>query len=241
MPIKTGLNLSTRSPTVSRFTLTHIVAPLVAGLAVLAAVALFDVDRRLLLYFYEPVRQVFPLRDNWILEQLIHRGGKYAVLVFWLTLVVGYVFSPRKRRILLFLILSIGLSTAAISLLKQVTNRHCPYELREYGGDVVQTTWLARSDHARGRCFPGGHASAGFALMALYFVWYGSNRRLALVALSVSAMIGLVFGSARMMQGAHFLSHNLWSALLCWLIAAGLYRATFAEHTNFPPEHLKRA
>lgn len=225
----------------SRFTLTHIVAPLVAGLAAIMAVALFDVDRRLLAYFYDPVRQVFPLRDNWILEQLIHRGGKYAVLVFWLTLVVGYVFSRPKRRILLFLILSIGLSTAAVSLLKQVTNRHCPYELREYGGEVVQTTWLARSDHARGRCFPGGHASAGFALMALYFVWYGSNRGLALLAWSFSVVIGLVFGSARMIQGAHFLSHNLWSALLCWLIAASLYRVMFRDHTNFPSEPLKRA
>jgi membrane-associated PAP2 superfamily phosphatase len=37
-----------------------------------------------------------------------------------------------------------------------------------------------------------------------------------------------------MMQGAHFLSHNMWTAVFCWLIGLGsyylvLYRRGLAE------------
>jgi membrane-associated PAP2 superfamily phosphatase len=30
----------------------------------------------------------------------------------------------------------------------------------------------------------------------------------------------MVFSAIRMAQGAHFLSHNLWAAAICWFIAA---------------------
>jgi len=38
-------------------------------------------------------------------------------------------------------------------------------------------------------------------------------------------MAGLALGMVRVAQGAHFLSHNLWSALVCWLVILALYVA----------------
>ncbi|MNG21006.1 hypothetical protein D3C85_1661820 [compost metagenome] len=32
-----------------------------------------------------------------------------------------------------------------------------------------------------------------------------------------------MFSIGRMMQGAHFFSHNLWTAVFCWLICLGSY------------------
>lgn len=32
-------------------------------------------------------------------------------------------------------------------------------------------------------------------------------------------MLGLTFGITQQLRGAHFLSHDLWSAALCWAIA----------------------
>jgi len=32
-----------------------------------------------------------------------------------------------------------------------------------------------------------------------------------------------LFGLARIAQGAHFLSHNLWSGLVCWLVILAIY------------------
>jgi membrane-associated PAP2 superfamily phosphatase len=36
---------------------------------------------------------------------------------------------------------------------------------------------------------------------------------------------GLALGMVRVAQGAHFFSHNLWSALVCWLVILALYLA----------------
>lgn len=219
----------------ARFALTHLLLPSAVVLLALTLIAWLDVDHRLLAYFYDPLQANFPLRENWLLEQVIHRGGKNAVVVFWLGLVATYMLRSKNRRLLLFLILSIALATLSVSALKRVTNRHCPYDLFEYGGNVEQAKWLHVANAPAGHCFPGGHASAGFSLMALYFVWYRSNRKRAWIALISAAALGLVFGSARMIQGAHFLSHNLWSGLICWLIAAGLYQFMFLRRRNFSP------
>ncbi|MNP75189.1 hypothetical protein D3C76_1722040 [compost metagenome] len=35
--------------------------------------------------------------------------------------------------------------------------------------------------------------------------------------------LGSVFSIGRMMQGAHFFSHNVWTAIFCWLICLGSY------------------
>jgi membrane-associated PAP2 superfamily phosphatase len=76
---------------------------------------------------------------------------------------------------------------------------------------------------ARGRCFPGGHASAGFALMAFYFAWRDTDATLARWFLGVALVAGMVMGWTQMMRGAHFLSHNIWSAWVVWMYLAVLY------------------
>ena len=80
------------------------------------------------------------------------------------------------------------------------------------------------TDHP-GRCWPGGHAAAGFTLFALYFVWRDRNPRLARAGFVFALTLGTVFSISRMLQGAHFFSHNLWTALFCWLICLGSYYA----------------
>jgi membrane-associated PAP2 superfamily phosphatase len=35
----------------------------------------------------------------------------------------------------------------------------------------------------------------------------------------------MAFGMVRVAQGAHFISHNLWSALVCWLVIFAIYLA----------------
>ena len=34
---------------------------------------------------------------------------------------------------------------------------------------------------------------------------------------------GLLFGLAQQLRGAHFMSHTLWSAWVCWMMAWTLY------------------
>ena len=42
--------------------------------------------------------------------------------------------------------------------------------------------------------------------------------------LATAITLGITLSVSRMLQGAHFLSHNLWTALIDWLVCATLYR-----------------
>lgn len=71
---------------------------------------------------------------------------------------------------------------------------------------------------------PGGHASSGFSLLALFFLLRDKRPRSARAALLFALGLGAAFSLGRMMQGAHFLSHNLWTLLLDWTICLLCYR-----------------
>jgi len=60
--------------------------------------------------------------------------------------------------------------------------------------------------------------------LALFFALRDRRPRTARIALVVALGLGAVFSLGRMMQGAHFLSHNLWTLLFDWLIGVLCYR-----------------
>lgn len=61
-------------------------------------------------------------------------------------------------------------------------------------------------------------------LLALFFALRDRKPRLARYALAFAFAMGCLLSLSRMLQGAHFLSHNLWTMLFDWLICLGLYR-----------------
>ena len=102
---------------------------------------------------------------------------------------------------------------------------HCPWDLAEFGGSETFTPLLsarAPTEHP-GKCWPGGHASSGFIFFALYFVLRDRRPHQAKAALVFALALGSLFSIGRVIQGAHFLSHNLWTALFDWMIALGFY------------------
>jgi membrane-associated PAP2 superfamily phosphatase len=48
---------------------------------------------------------------------------------------------------------------------------------------------------------------------------------MARAALVFAFSLGTIFSIGRMLQGAHFFSHNVWTAVFCWLICLGSYYA----------------
>ena len=90
--------------------------------------------------------------------------------------------------------------------------------------------------HTGGRCFPAAHASSGYAFMALYFLGYERSRKLARFGLAAGLLLGLIFGVAQQSRGAHFISHDLWSALFAWMIPLTLYAFTFDRRLYAQPE-----
>jgi membrane-associated PAP2 superfamily phosphatase len=111
-----------------------------------------------------------------------------------------------------------------IAFSKRFSSVPCPWDLARYGGDAVYRHNLSYpvGPAEIGHCFPAGHASGGFALLALYFAAYASARFPA-VYLLPGILVGVVFALAQQARGAHFISHDLWTLSICWFGALGLY------------------
>lgn len=203
----------------------------------LIAVTLFvmettDADMAVSRLFYDEVTHAFPLRYSFLLDTMMHHWAKYSVILLVCMVAAGYAFThvvpslKSRRRLLLFVVLAMTLAPLAVVMLKQLTDRPCPWDLTEFGGALPYTRLFEPriEPHARGLCFPAGHASTGFALLALFFAaHHRGSARLARAALQAGIGAGLLLGSGRIAQGAHLLSHVIWAGLVCWLVMVILY------------------
>ena len=169
----------------------------------------------------------FALRDNWFLYHVLHEGGRYAswFLVLCLCLAVWWPVGIMRRlegRQRLQLPVSTLLALLAVSAAKSLTGISCPWDLAEFGGVARYAshwTQMLQADGGGGRCFPAGHASAGFAFMGGWFAFRRRSPRIAWVWLGAAMAAGFTFGIAQQVRGAHFMSHTLWTAWLCWAVA----------------------
>ncbi|NWL76854.1 phosphoesterase [Pseudomonas taiwanensis] len=202
-----------------------------AAMALLLLVDVPSVDFALAHLFYDP-QSGFIGRHSAFLEDVLHDRAKQAVIILGVLAVTGFLVSllPTRlrqwRRQLGYLVLALGLSTAIVTPLKAVTAVQCPWSLTEFGGVEPYSPLVGHHPYVDkpGRCWPGGHASAGFCLLALFFVLRDRRPRLARATLVGALALGSLFSLGRMMQGAHFLSHNVWTLLFDWMISLVCYR-----------------
>ncbi|QQQ52612.1 phosphatase PAP2 family protein [Pseudomonas syringae] len=130
-------------------------------------------------------------------------------------------FARRHRLDFFFVIVAFALSTGMIHYLKSHTSVYCPVETTLYGGSQAHIEWFRNfnllHEAGAGRCWPGGHASSAFSLLALYFVarrycWQHSK-----ILLAVILLLGMIYGTTRVLQGWHFMSHTFWAGIVVWL------------------------
>lgn len=172
----------------------------------------------------------FPLRQNFWLYSVIHEGGRALVKRMFFLVVALFLatfFIKRLQHLrpaALFIILSTLISTGVVSYLKHRTTLHCPNALIEFGGDYHWLNiWQAFApDLPPGRCYPAGHASGGYAWLCLAFL-FPFGRRSFFWALVPGVLLGLTFGIAQQLRGAHFLSHDLLTVALTWLVSGALF------------------
>lgn len=201
-------------------------------LAALLLLETSDIDRAVSRWFYDAGTHAFPLRHAFLFDTVLHHWMKYVVILIAVLISAAWLYTyifpelRSQRRRLLFLALALSLAPLTVSALKLVTNRPCPWDFADYGGAIPYTHLFERSTpHARGQCFPAGHASTGFALLGFFFAAHHARRRgLARAALLLGLAGGIVLGMGRVAQGAHFVSHVLWSGLVCWLVMLALYK-----------------
>lgn len=188
----------------------------------------------------------FPLRDNIFLTVVLHDGVKRLAWLLALALCVA-VWWPVGwlRRLALHRRLQLAsttlLAVLVVSALKSFSTASCPWSLADFGGVAHYTPhWqhLFAPDGGGGRCFPAGHAASGFAFVGGYFAFRETAPVIARRWLAAALLAGAVLGLAQQIRGAHFTSHTLWTALICWCVAwavDGLFARIGARATGADP------
>lgn len=212
----------------------ELLIPLLAAAPLLLAVQYYGVDLGISRMFFDAATQQFPLKNDWWLKEVLHNGAKQAVVAFACAVLVGALaatfYRPLKkyRRMLWLMLVAMLLSASVVAAIKHFSYPACPYQLQIFGGDYLHVGIFDAipEGYLPGRCWPGGHGSTAFSLFCLYFAARNAGRpRLAYSLLAFVLLFGLVLSAAQVMRGMHFLSHQVWTALICWYLTALLYHA----------------
>lgn len=198
---------------------------------VLAMEAFTDADCRLQRLFFDFQHSSWPItpQDHQRWRLFLYDGPKWLVGAVGAGSLIYLIVLGAKRRPLARKALILCLSLVFVPLLaaggKRITNIHCPKDLRLFNGFAPYRRALFRSEAngpalPKGKCFPAGHASGGFALMALFFCFEKPRRRRGGLAAGLTA--GWAMGLYQMLRGEHFISHTLASMFASWLVIAAI-------------------
>ncbi len=171
---------------------------------------------------------------EWILDShlqpykfIFYDGIKKLLIIIALLFLISLIFFRKTRLVreykkgIIIIVLSAFLVPSIVGFLKKQTNMPCPKNEIHYGGKMVRTAVWQKykapyNKMPRIACWPAGHASGGFALMSLFFLFKKKKNRY--IALSVALIIGWSMGIYKMIVGDHFLSHTIITMILAWLI-----------------------
>lgn len=169
----------------------------------------------------------FVFVDHWFWRGTLHDDIRWLPWLIELALLTAVVWpfgSTRQlamaRRVQLALTTLISLLVVSSFKLNSLTS--CPWDLQEFGGTLTYVSHWSWGTHdgGSGGCFPAGHASAGFAFIGGFFAFRHTQSQTACRWLAGAMAAGLVLGLAQQVRGAHYMSHTLWTAWLCWFAAA---------------------
>jgi membrane-associated PAP2 superfamily phosphatase len=208
--------------------------PLLAFLIVFGALEFFSLDRLIAREWYfnvESGKWLGTGTGEWWARNLLHTDGRWLVrLIAAITILLwalSFRYAPLRdwRRPAGYAAIAMLAATLLVGGLKVMTNVDCPWDLTGFGGHNPYVALFADRPNAlpRAECFPGAHASSGFALMCFYFVYRDRSRRVARWMLAAAIAVGVAFSIGQEARGAHFLSHDLTSAAIVWFVQLLLY------------------
>jgi len=215
-----------------RFWLSHVVYPLLVFFILLILLNITDSDVTISDLFFNHALNKWYYGERWWTVTLIHIWGKNMIAAIFIAalLALGLSFFVQRmkkyRFIFVYIVLTILLATGIVALLKEYSNIDCPWDLSLFNGTrPYYNIFSDKPDNlAVGKCFPGGHSSGGFSLLFLYFLFLDYKKSYAYTGLFIGLTIGTIFGYGQLVRGAHFVSHDMTSAMICWLVALFLYK-----------------
>lgn len=192
-------------------------------------------------YNYE-LKSWFIDKNEPILKFLLYDGLKKAIIIFNVLILIALLFFRKKQLIqeykkgLIIVLLSSIIIPSFIGTLKAITNTPCPCNLVEFGGEYPEKKLFDSYPEnfvqkSKVKCWPAGHASGGFALMSLFFLFKTPKNRK--IALAIVLVLAWSMGNYKMLLGDHFLSHTIITMLLSWLIISIIVKfTTYLQRRN---------
>jgi membrane-associated PAP2 superfamily phosphatase len=202
-----------------------------------------DVDLSISHYFFDEKTQRFPLQFDYLYRNILHGYLNYPAVIIFLSLAVFLLSTwklkyRRYRALLAYLIINIVFAAIITVVTKSSSIRACAWDLQVFNGTYPHLGWLdvLPGNLKPGHCWPGGFASAGFCLFALYFACRAhASKRTAFFLLAGILVYGNVLGIVQVMRGAHLFSHHVWTAVICWYVSLGcfaLYQRAMNKREN---------
>lgn len=206
----------------------HIIITAILLVAVIALFQFSNLDIFVQSFFYNfDTKNWLINKDEPILKFFFYDGIKNLLILFAVIIFFSLIFLRKKELIqeykkgLIIVLLAAIFVPVIIGSLKAITNTPCPCNIIYFNGtypdikvfdtypkDFIQTS--------KAKCWPAGHASGGFALMALFFLFKTPiNQKRALIS---ALVIAWGMGTYKMLLGDHFLSHSIITMIMAWLI-----------------------
>ncbi len=129
------------------------------------------------------------------------------------------------RRAAAFVLLAFAIGPGLIVNVgfKNFWGRPRPLHVREFGGGWAYQDVAEPGTPGRGKSFPCGHSSAGYALTAFWLIWKRRQPLRAAAALGVALVAGTALGIGRIITGSHFASDVVASGVIAHLSNVLLY------------------
>lgn len=174
-------------------------------------------------------------KDEPILKLFLYDGLKQGLIIFGVFILILLIFFRKKEFVkeykkgLIILLLSSIFVPTIVGSLKAITNTPCPCNIEHFGGEYPDIKVFDKYPEdfiqkSKAKCWPAGHASGGFALMALFFFF--KNPRNQFFGLIGAITLGWSMGTYKMLLGDHFLSHTIITMILAWIIILTIVKLT---------------
>jgi len=203
----------------------------ITAFILIAVIALFqftqlDIFVQNLFYNFEAKKWIID-KDEPLLKFFFYDGIKNLLIVFAFAIFLSLVFLRKNELVqeykkgLIIVLLAAIFVPSIIGSLKAITNTPCPCNIVHFNGiypDVKVFDSYPKDfvQPSKAKCWPAGHSSGGFALMALFFLFKTpTNQKKALAG---ALVIAWSMGTYKMLLGDHFLSHTIITMLMSWII-----------------------
>ncbi len=228
------------------FILTHLIIPGIILVLMIIGLEYFQLDYAFTQLFYDHKTQNWPYKDAWLTQTVFHKWGQklsisMGVIIFIL-FILSFLLKKLKayKKAFGFLFLSSISGPVVIAILKSSTHIYCPWSLKIFGADkpYIKLFDSVAPSLPVGHCFPGGHAGGGFAFISLYYFLMIIAPAYRFYGLATGLVIGIVFALTQEMRGAHFISHDLTSLLICWELISILFIIFYRDRFNWKIRNL---